>query len=153
MQPDMTVARRILEGAGVSATVTEVPVLGVVCRVAAEEARAAVLAFRDSELGFNFMVDLFGVDTGEAVDVVYHLRSLSRDEEIYVKAEHEYDSALTSIWKVFPAAHFPERECAEMFGLTLADHPNPKRLFTTDGCPPFLRKSVAIRGAEEVRNR
>lgn len=153
MQPDMTVARRILEAAGISATVAEVPVLGVVCRVSAEAARSALLALRDSDLGFAFMVDLFGVDTGEAVDVVYHLRSLSRDEEIFVKAEHAYDSVLTSVWKVFPAAHFPERECAEMFGLKLADHPNPKRLLTTDGCPPYLRKSVEIRSAEEVRNR
>jgi len=151
--PDVTVTKRILEGAGISATVEEVPILGVVCRVSPEQARSALLALRDSELGFTFMVDLFGVDTGEAIDVVYHLRSLSRDEEAFVKAEHAYDSVLTSVWKVFPAAHFPERECAELFGMTLADHPNPKRLLTTDGVPPLLRKSVEIRTAEEVRNR
>jgi len=151
--PDVTVTKRILEGAGISATVEEVPILGVVCRVSPEQARSALLALRDSELGFAFMVDLFGVDTGEAIDVVYHLRSLSRDEEVFVKAEHAYDSVLTSVWKVFPAAHFPERECAELFGMTLADHPNPKRLLTTDGVPPLLRKSVEIRTAEEVRNR
>jgi len=151
--PDVTVTKRILEGAGISATVEEVPILGVVCRVSPEQARSALLALRDSELGFAFVVDLFGVDTGEAIDVVYHLRSLSRDEEVFVKAEHAYDSVLTSVWKVFPAAHFPERECAELFGMTLADHPNPKRLLTTDGVPPLLRKSVEIRTAEEVRNR
>ena len=149
----MTVARRILEAAGVSATVADVPVLGVMCRVSPEESRGALLALRDSDLGFAFMVDLFGVDTGEAVDVVYHLRSLSRDEELYVKVLHAYGSILTSMWEIFPAAHFPERECAEMFGLTLAGHPNPKRLFTTEGCPPYLLKSVEIRTAEEVRNR
>ncbi len=153
MLPDVTVTKRILEGAGISATVEEVPILGVVCRVSSEQARDALLALRDSELGFTFMVDLFGVDTGDAIDVVYHLRSLSRDEEVFVKAEHAYDSVLTSVWKVFPAAHFPERECAELFGMTLADHPNPKRLLTTDGVPPLLRKSVEIRTAEEVRNR
>ncbi len=153
MLPDVTVTRRILDAAGASASVEEVPILGVVCRVPAEQARTALLALRDSDLGFTFMVDLFGIDTGDAIDVVYHLRSLSRDEEVFVKAEHAYDSVLTSVWKVFPAAHFPERECAELFGLTLADHPNPKRLLTTDGVPPLLRKSVAIRSAEEVRNR
>lgn len=153
MLPDVTVTRRMLDGAGVSATVEEVPILGVVCRVAAEEARTALLALRDSDLAFTFMVDLFGVDTGDAIDVVYHLRSLSRDEEVFVKAQHEYDSVLTSVWKVFPAAHFPERECAELLGLVLADHPNPKRLLTTDGVAPLLRKSIELRTAEEVRNR
>jgi len=149
----VTVVKRILDAAGTGASVEEVPVLGVVCRVSAESARSALLALRDSDLGFVFMVDLFGIDTGEAIDVVYHLRSLSRDEEVFVKAEHAYDSVLTSVWKVFPAAHFPERECAELFGLVLADHPNPKRLLTTDGVPPLLRKTVGLRSAEEVRNR
>jgi len=151
--PDVTVTRRILDGVGITASVEEVAILGVVCRVSAEQARTALRAFRDSDLAFTFMVDLFGVDTGEAIDVVYHLRSLARDEELFVKAEHAYDSALTSVWKVFPAAHFPERECAELFGLKLADHPNPQRLLTTDGVPPLLRKSVRLRGPEEVRNR
>jgi len=151
--PDVTVTKRILDAVGVAATVEETPILGVVCRVPAEQARTALLALRDSDLAFTFMVDLFGIDTGEAIDVVYHLRSLSRDEEVFVKAEHGYDSILTSVWKVFPAAHFPERECAELFGLVLADHPNPKRLLTTDGVPPLLRKSVELRGPEEVRNR
>ena len=153
MLPDVTVIRRTLDGAGVNATLEQVPILGVVCRVPAEQARTALLALRDSDLGFAFMVDLFGVDTGDAIDVVYHLRSLIRDEEVFVKAEHAYDSVLTSVWKVFPAAHFPERECAELFGMTLAGHPNPKRLLTTDGVAPLLRKSVALRGPEEVRNR
>ena len=31
---------------------------------------------------------LFGIDTGEAIDVIYHLRSFTRDEELIVKAEH-----------------------------------------------------------------
>jgi hypothetical protein len=60
---------------------------------------------------------------------------------------------LTSIWDVFPAALMPERECCELFGLRLSGHPNPKRLLTTDGCPPFLRKEVQIRSAQVVRDR
>jgi NADH:ubiquinone oxidoreductase subunit C len=45
----------------------------------------------------------------------------------------------------------PERETAELFGLSLSGHPNPKRLLTTDGVPPLLRKSVPVRTEEEVR--
>ena len=153
MQPDATVIKRVLESAGILAEVAEQAPLGLVCRVSAAEARDSVVALRDSKLAFDFLVDLFGIDTGQAVDVVYHLRSLSRDEEIVIKAVHDYDGALTSIWDVFPAALMPERECCELFGLRLAGHPNPKRLLTTDGCPPFLRKEIEIRSAQVVRDR
>ena len=36
----------------------------------------------------------------------------------------------------------PEREAAELFGLSLSGHPNPKRLLTTDGMPPLLLQVV-----------
>jgi NADH:ubiquinone oxidoreductase subunit C len=134
-------------------TVEDTGVLGVVVRVAPQTARAAVEALRESDRTFDLMVDLFGIDTGEAIDVVYHLRSLSRDEEVVVKAAHPYGSDLASVWDIFPAALMPERELAEMFGLTLSGHPNPKHLLLTDAVGPLLLKSAAIRTAEEVRNR
>ena len=152
-QLDLTVARTILERAGVTASVETIEGLGAVCRVAASDVRSTLIALRDSELAFGFLVDLFGIDTGENVDVVYHVRSLSRDEELVVKGAHEYDAVLASVWDIFPAALMPERETAEMFGLLLAGHPNPKRLLTTDGAPFYLRKSLEIRTADEVRDR
>jgi NADH-quinone oxidoreductase subunit D len=152
-QLDMTVANTIVERAGVTASVETVPGLGAVCRVTPADVRTALVALRDSDLAFGFLVDLFGVDTGEVVDLVYHLRSFSRDEELFVVAWHEYDSTLASVWDIFPSALMPERETAEMFGLELAGHPNPKRLLTTDGAPAYLRKSLEIRGADEVRDR
>ena len=152
-QLDTTVAKRVLERAGVAASVETLEGLGVVCRVPAAEARRAVIALRDSDLGMAFLVDLFGVDTGEAVDIVYHLRSYARDEEMFVKAAHDYDATVASVWDVFPAALMPERETCELYGLGLSGHPNPKRLLTTEGCEPFLRKSTEVRGADEVRDR
>lgn len=152
-QLDTTAARGVLERAGVTAAVETVEGLGAVCRVAPEKARRALLALRDSDLGFCFLVDLFGIDTGDSVEVVYHLRSLSRDEEVTVKAELEYGDTLVSVWDVFPAALMPERETAEMFGLRLAGHPNPKRLLTTEAVEPLLLKELEIRTAEEVRDR
>ncbi|HEY5540627.1 MAG TPA: NADH-quinone oxidoreductase subunit D [Coriobacteriia bacterium] len=149
----MTVARGVLERAAVAASIETVESLGAVCRVSSSDARKALVALRDSDLAVGFLVDLFGIDTGEAVDIVYHLRSFARDEELVVKVEHGYGSTLESVWDIFPAALMPERETAELFGLELAGHPNPKRLLTTDGCPPYLRKSLVVRSAEEVRDR
>ncbi len=152
--PDVTHIADALRNAGVSAVSVEADeMLGAVVRVAPAQARATLETLRDSSHAFGLPVDIFGIDTGSAVDVVYHLRSLSHAEEVVVKVEHEYGSELESVWEVFPAALMPEREIAEMFGFTLAGHPNPKHLLLTSGIEPLLLKRVEIRSAEEVRNR
>lgn len=153
MQPDPTLIARILSDAGIDASVEAVDKLGVVARIQPGDVVSGCLALRDSSHAYHFMVDLFGVDTGEAVDVVYHLRSFVCDEEVHLKAAHPYGATLKSVWETFPAALMAERECAEMFGLLLSGHPNPKRLLTTEEVPPLLLKSVPIRDAEEVRDR
>jgi NADH-quinone oxidoreductase subunit C len=154
LKPDATHIASALERAGVAgAAVEEVAGLGVVARVEATQARSAVAALRESDHDFSFLVDLFGIDTGESVDAVYHLRSFTRDEEVYVKAEQAYGSDLASVWDIFPAALMPERELAEMFGLTLSGHPNPKHLLLTESVEPLLLKRVEIRSPEEVRHR
>jgi NADH:ubiquinone oxidoreductase subunit C len=151
---DATVAASILSRGGITgALLEEVDKLGLVCRIEPADVFDLLRVFRDSEHAFNIMVDLFGVDTGENVDVVYHLRSIPRDEDVFVKAAHPYGGDLASVWEIYPAAAFPERECAEMFGLTLSGNPNPKHLLVTEGVEPLLLKSVGIRGPEEVRNR
>ncbi|NTW29271.1 MAG: NADH-quinone oxidoreductase subunit D [Coriobacteriia bacterium] len=142
-----------LEQAGIQVTPKEVPTLGTVLRIPADSVRAALTALRDAENGFEFMVDLFGIDTGEGIDAVYHLRSFDRAEDIILKAAHPYGGVLDSVWDVYLAALMPERELCELFGMRLAGHPNPKRLLTTDGCEPFLLKAIVLRSAEEVRNR
>lgn len=106
-----------------------------------------------AEVPFDFLVDLFGIDTGEEIEAVYLLRSFSRNQDIVIKVNHAYGATLESIGDIYPAAFMPERELCELFGLKLAKHPNPKRLLTTDGCPPFLLKETKTRSAEEVRNR
>ena len=114
---------------------------------------SALAALKASELAFVMLVDLLGIDTGEELEVSYHLRSFARDEEMHVKTRLPYDAELASVWEVYPAALMPERETAELFGLTLAGHPNPKRLLTTEGVLPLLRKSVPVRTTEESRDR
>ncbi len=150
----MTHIASALERAGVAGAIVEdVAVLGVVARVEPAMAQSALTALKDSDHGFCFLVDLFGIDTGEAIEAVYQLRSFTRDEEVYLKVTHEYGSDLASVWCVFPSALMPERELAEMFGLTLSGHPNPKYLLLTEGIEPLLLKRVPIRTPEEVRHR
>jgi len=150
--PDATVIRHILASAGIAGEVEETS-LGVVARVGSDTAVETLRALREGELDCRMLLDMLGADTGEGIEITYHLRSLSRDEEVYVKTTLPYDGCLRSVWNTFPSALMPERETAELLGLMLDGHPNPKRLLTTDGVEPLLRKSVAIRSVEEVRAR
>lgn len=153
MLPDATVLSHILTEAGVAGATVDLGGPGMIVRVNAPDSPAVLAALRSSALDFRMLLDLFGTDTGEGIEVTYHLRSFSRDEEVYVKTTLPYDGELASVWNTFPSALMPERETAELLGLVLSGHPNPKRLFTTDGVEPLLRRSVAVRSAEEVRNR
>jgi NADH-quinone oxidoreductase subunit C len=154
LKPDATHIAKALERAGATVeAVSDADGLGIVVRALPENACVTLEALRDSDHSYTYLVDMFGIDTGEAVDAVYHLRSFTRDEEVYVKAAHTYGSNLASVWSVYPAVLMPERELAEMFGLTLSGHPNPKHLLLTEGIEPLLLKRVAIRTPEEVRNR
>jgi NADH:ubiquinone oxidoreductase subunit C len=150
---DATLIARVLADAGIDHEIEHVAVLGPVVRLGAGDAPAALRALKECTHAYSFLVDLFGIDTGEEVDVAYHVRSFVYDEEVHLRVRQPYGSTLASVWEVYPAALTAERECAEMFGLLLSGHPNPKRLLTTEGSPPWLLKQTAIRSAEEVRNR
>lgn len=144
-------AADLLTKAGLDLTIDDVSVVGQVLRVPAEQTLWAITTLKAG--GFDFMIDLFGIDTGEAVDVVYLLRSTTTGDQVNVKIAHAYGGTLTSVWAVHLAALTAERECAEMFGLRLAGHPNPKRLLTTEAIGAPLLKTTAIRTVEEARDR
>lgn len=129
----------------------EIDHLGESYRIESGKNRTVLTQLHDA--GFTFMVDLLGADTGESVEAIYHLRNLDTIHDIFVREAIPYGGTLTSVWDIYHAALMPERELCEMYGLTLAGHPNPKRLVTTDGCEPFLLKSTKIRTADEVHNR
>jgi NADH:ubiquinone oxidoreductase subunit C len=151
--PDKTVVETVLTRAGVAQVEVAETTLGVVCRCAPEDIVTALAALKECELDFAMLPDLLGTDTGEGIEITYHLRSFARDEDVYVKIDVAYDAEILSVWNVFPSALLPERETAELLGLRLAGHPNPKRILTTDDSPPLLRRDVAVRTVEEVRDR
>jgi NADH:ubiquinone oxidoreductase subunit C len=137
-----------LAAAGIAVTIEEEG-LGAVVRLDAAHVVDALGALEPE--GFGFLVDLFGTDTGENVEITYHVRAFARMEDLYLKATVDYDGEAPSAWLIFPAALYAEREAAELLGISFAGHPNPKRLLTTEEVGPLLRKSVAVRTAEEVR--
>ena len=149
MRPGVSETERILSDARVSATDVAEATLGVIVRVASSDAVRALDAFKAD--GYDMLADLLGADIDEQIEITYHLRDLRDHREVYVKARTAYDGAFPSVWRVYPAALFAEREAGEMFGVSFSDHPNPARLLTTDEIDvPLLRKSTAIRTEEEV---
>ncbi|GAB4281210.1 MAG: NAD(P)H-quinone oxidoreductase subunit J [Coriobacteriia bacterium] len=151
MKPDPAAVRSLLEGTEISVSVADES-FGVVVDVGPGDLRTVMGSLRAE--GYDMLVDAFAVDTGETVEMRYHLRSLPGDTELYVRVEVGYDGSLPSVWESFPAALYPEREAAELFGLTLEGHPNPKRLLTGESAPGWLmRKSFPVREHEEVVRR
>ena len=150
MRPDANELKSLLASSGVDAEVDAV-LLGTVARVVPDSVIDALAALKSA--GYESLMDFDGIDTGEAIELTWRVRSYSADCEAYVKTAVPYGAEIHSVWNVYPSALMPERETAELFGMHLAGHPNPKRLLTTDGIPPLLRKDVPIRTAEEVKHR
>lgn len=151
MRPEPTAIAEALRSAGIEADVSE-ETLGVVARVAASRAVVALEALEECRSAFDMLVDLFATDTGERLELTYHLRAIGSKTDVYLRVSLDYDGEVPSAWHAFPAALYAEREAAELFGMSFSGHPNPKRLLTSDEVDVYLlRKSTAIRDDEGVQ--
>ena len=103
-------------------------------------ATCAVAAVRDvcgellsGEPRFEYFSFMTAVDRNETFEVVYRLRSFALNAEVTVRtsvprAKPEMDSVVL-LWE---GADWHERECAEMFGITFRDHPDPRHILLPD---------------------
>lgn len=111
---------------------------------------------------FNYLVDLTAVDYRDPelpLEVVWQLRSLSRNVEIRLKVALQEDGvfSVASCWDLWRGADWLEREVYDMFGVDFAGHPDLRRILMWEtyheGYP--LRKSFPLRGhfsrAEQTR--
>ncbi len=114
------------------------------------------------EHAYDYLVDLTAVeyrDPERPLEVVYMLRSLSRREELRVKAELSKSAPLEidSVVPLWRGADWMEREVYDMFGVTFRGHPDLRRILMwetyAEGYP--LRKDFPLRGrfsrSEQVR--
>ncbi len=90
----------------------------------------------DPELAFEFLIDVTAVDWLERkprFDVVYHLKSISRNHRLRVKVRVDAGDAwvpsAAGLWK---AADWLERECYDMFGIGFKGHPDLRRILLYD---------------------
>lgn len=97
----------------------------------------------DSELQFDFLRSMTGVDWGETLGVVYHLESTTLKHQLVVKTttDNRENPELASVCDVWKTAEFNEREVYDFFGIRFVGHPDMRRLFLRDDWQGYpLRK-------------
>jgi len=90
----------------------------------------------DERLAFDLLVDLTATDPaadGEELWVGYQLLSVARRHRLAIKvALPKAEPRIGSATAVHRAAQWLERECAEMFGITFLNHPDPRNILLPD---------------------
>ncbi len=121
-----------------------------------------ILQFLRDEPGhrYDFLQDLTAVDYGggRMIQVVYQLWSIENKLNLRVKAELPLDGLeIQSVYYLWRAADWLEREVYDMFGVVFQGHPDLRRILMpynyAEGHP--LRKDFPLRGrftrAEQTR--
>jgi NADH/F420H2 dehydrogenase subunit C len=113
-------------------------------------------AFRDD--GFNYLVDLSGVDyskypawTGERFGVSYTLYSFTKNDRVRLKVTTDEKTPVPSVTSMWKTANWHERETFDMFGIVFDGHPNLERILMWEGFNGHpLRKDTGARIYPEV---
>src|SRR5438477_757604 len=122
--------------------------------VARDRIREVAAAFKAD--GFNYLVDLSGVDyskfpgwTGARFAVSYTLYSFSRNNRVRLKVPTDEATPVPSVTSVWKTANWHERETFDMMGIRFDGHPNLERILMWDGFNGHpLRKDFPVRGID-----
>jgi NADH-quinone oxidoreductase subunit C len=107
----------------------------------------------DAGQQYNYLSDVTAVEYREAglpLEMVWHLRSLPYRRFLRVKAQLAKNEPLEvdSVYSLYRAADWLERECYDMFGIKFRGHPDLRRILMwesyREGFP--LRKDFPLRG-------
>lgn len=103
------------------------------------------------ELGFDFLVDVTGLDHyGEEprFRALYVLRSMKLREDLVLKVKvPEDDIWAPSLTSLFPTADWLEREAYDMFGIEFRGHPDLRRIMMPEVFTDHpLRKDFPMEG-------
>ena len=98
------------------------------------------------------LIDLCGVDTGEEMQVVYHLSSSTSGDwlRVIVPGLDRTAPRVASATFMWPGAEWMEREVFDMFGIRFRNHPDLRRILLWKDFPAHpLRKDYPLRGRGE----
>lgn len=85
----------------------------------------------DQDTRFDFLVCMTGMDWGETLGVMYHLRSTTLGHEIVLRTEtgNRESPELASVSDIWATANLNEREVFDFLGIRFVNHPDMRRLF------------------------
>jgi hypothetical protein len=96
-----------------------------------------------SQLNFDYLFCVTGVDWKSHLSVVYHLTSKKLGHTIVVKAkiDNRVDPVIETVCGIWRTAELHEREVYDLLGVRFKNHPDLRRLFLTEEWNGFpLRK-------------
>jgi len=109
----------------------------------------------DPRFAFEQCMDLCGVDwpeRPERFEVVYNLLSVSLNQRLRVIVTTDEQTPVPSVWSVWPAMTWWEREAWDLYGIVFAGQPDLRRILTDYGFEGHpLRKDFPMTGYVEVR--
>lgn len=128
--------------------------IGEVTLIAKREGLVELMTYLRDEpsLKFNYLSDIGGVDLGEFASprfaVAYQLYSIDHNHRLRVKVFLQEDDAnLPTMWSIWKASNWLEREIYDMFGVDFEGHPDQRRILMPadyEGHP--LRKDFPMKG-------
>lgn len=101
----------------------------------------------DAALRFEMLIDLCGVDTGEEMQVVYHLSSSTSGDwlRVIVPGLDRTAPRIASATFMWPGAEWMEREAYDMFGIIFEGNRDLRRIYMPDDYRSFpLRKDFYL---------
>ena len=117
-------------------------------RIGAGDVTQVLTALHDEpDLRFEFLADLCGVDTGESMQVVYHLWSETTSDWLRVIADglSRDDPRVPSATFLWKGAEWMEREAYDMFGITFEGNRDLRRIYMPPDYQSFpLRKDFFL---------
>ena len=110
-----------------------------------------IARYLKTDLGFNYLADLGGVDRFTETDryeVFYNFVNVKAGKRLRVKIlVDESDLTVPTLTGVFRSASWNERECYDMFGIVFSDHPDMRRMYMPEDFEYHpLRKEFPLLG-------
>lgn len=119
-----------------------------------------ILTFLKAELKFDMLAEVTAVDyleyenAKDRFGVVYVLVNTRSGERLILKTfVNDPDPVLPSVYSLWKAADWLEREVYDMFGIKFSGHPDLRRILTPDEFTAYpLRKDYPLKGNGERHN-
>lgn len=87
----------------------------------------------DTDLDFDFLSCISGVDYDDHMEVVYQFYSINLDQYLMLKVSTDRDKpSIISLASIWPTADWHEREAYDLLGIEFTGHPNMTRILLAD---------------------